>query len=184
MVGQAGLKAGAIGAGAFLLLALVNVVSAVITSITPTLMPEIPLELVPTITLTCVCCGTQLLAYAGVGMLAGYFLTAPRSAGTGAGAGAIAGASSGVGAGLGNTINLVIQTLTGMTATQAGRNDELIEQLIDIGLLDPSTISHTTTSPTIATAFTSGCMCCLASVALGAALGTLGGLIFVSIKQD
>jgi hypothetical protein len=167
MIGRAGLKAGALGAGAFLLLALVNIVSTVITSIIPTSMPEISLELVPTITLTCVCCGAQLLTYAGVGMLAGYFLTAPRSAGMGAGAGAIAGVLSGFGAGSGNTINAVIQKL-----------------VMDIGLLDPSTISHTTTSPTIAIAFASGCTSCLVSVALGAALGALGGLIFVSIKQD
>jgi hypothetical protein len=165
MSGQAGLKAGLIGAGAAFLLTLTNLL--------PTLVP-IPV-------LGCICCALPLLAYIGAGVLGGFFLTPPRDAGGGAGAGAIAGLLSGVG----TTIAWMINTGIGMAI--AGTQDivstldpQMLEQLSEIGM-----------SPEVFTAlsgigglFIGGGICCLFSLALGAGVGALGGLIFASAKPD
>jgi len=49
--------------------------------------------------------GVSLLMYAGIGVLAGFFLAPPRTPGKGAGAGAIAGLVSGVIAGVVGIVN-------------------------------------------------------------------------------
>ena len=77
MAGKAGLKAGLIGTAVMLMTTLIN--------------QFLPISggLVYAI------CGVNMLIYAGIGVLAGFFLASPRTPGKGAGAGAIAGLISG-----------------------------------------------------------------------------------------
>lgn len=164
MSGKAGLKAGLIGAGALFMLALVNIVSA----------------LIPAVPIGCVCCGVQILVYAGAGLLAGSFLAPPRSAGAGAGAGALAGAISGLGAGIGGIITSIIQVLTGLAAAQT---DQLMKQLIESGLLEPGMLPPTA-APGLGSVAINGAICCLGSLVIGAALGAIGGAIFAAAKKD
>ncbi len=165
MSGKAGLKAGLIGAGIAFLLTLTNLL--------PTLVP-VPL-------LGCVCCALPLLAYIGAGVLGGFFLTPPRNTGAGAGAGAIAGLISGVG----TTVAWVIDTGIGMAVT--GTQDitstldpQMLEQLSEIGM-SPEMFAALSG---VTGLFIGGGMCCLFSLALGAGVGALGGLIFAAAKPD
>ena len=164
MSGQAGLKAGLIGAAALFILALVNILSA----------------LIPTVPIGCVCCGVQILVYAGIGVLAGFFLTPPRSAGAGAGAGAIAGALSGLGAGIGEIIAGINRLVTGLAAAQT---DQVMKQLIDSGLLEPGMMPPPA-APGIGSIAINGVICCFGSLIIGAALGAIGGVIFGAAKKD
>ena len=166
MAGKAGLKAGLIGAAAAFILTF--------TGILPGLVRQVG-------ALGCVCCLLPLLAYAGAGVLGGFFVPAPRDTGTGAGAGAIAGLLSGVG----NTLSWMIITglqmlITGTQEVASGLDPQTLDMLRETGM-----------SPEMFTAlsgvtgvFIGGGMCCLVSLALGAGLGALGGLIFASAKRD
>ena len=161
MAGKAGLKAGLIGAAVVLVL---------------TLLAQIPLDFV-----CCGCTGIQWLAYAGIGVLAGVFLTPPRNAGGGAGAGAIAGLISGVVSGLVWTVVLVIQMLLAGTGDiLTGLDPQTIQQMEELGW-DPATFAWL--SGGLGIAFVSG-GCCLANLAAGAGLGAVGGAIFGAAKQD
>lgn len=162
MAGNAGLKAGLIGAGILFVLTL--------------------LGLIPVPFLDCVCCGVQLLAYAGIGVLAGSFLTAPRDAGTGAGAGAIAGVISGAVSGVLGIIIAAIQVVIGGAGTGVGALDpEVIRQLGELGI-DPRTFARYTVG--WGGVAIGGGLCCLFSLAVGAALGAVGGAIFAAVKSD
>jgi hypothetical protein len=159
MAGKAGLKAGLIGAAVMLVL---------------TLLSQIP-------GIGCFCCPVSLLAYAGVGVLAGSFLTPPRSAGTGAGAGAIAGVVSGAVSGLIWIIVLAIQLLVQGTGDIASAIDpEVMQQLTDLGM-DPDMFAAFSGVGGVALG---GGMCCLAGLAAGAGLGAVGGAIFAGVKSD
>jgi hypothetical protein len=165
MSGKAGLKAGLIGAGVAFLLTLTNLL--------PTLVP-IPV-------LGCVCCALPLLGYIGAGVLGGFFLTPPRNTGAGAGAGAIAGLLSGVGTTIAWVINTGISmAVTGTQSIASGLDPQMLQQLSEIGM-----------SPQMFAALSGvtglligGGMCCLFSLALGAGVGALGGLIFAAAKKD
>jgi hypothetical protein len=165
MSGQAGLKAGLIGAGVMVVLVLLNLI--------PSLIPAVGV-------LGCACCGVELLAYAGAGALAGVFLSPPRTTGAGAGAGAIAGVLSGVGAGI-----MTIITAAGRMAFAGGQMVSAIDpaqarQLIDAGI-DPQML---TIFAGWGGVFLGGGLCCLGWIAIGAGLGALGGLIFAAAKKD
>ena len=161
MAVKAGLKAGLIGAGIVLVL---------------TLLSHIPLPF-----LGCVCCGVIWLAYAGIGALAGRFLEPPRAAGTGAGAGAIAGVISGAVSGLVWSAVLAVQmALTGTGEIASMIDPDTMRQLTDLGL-DPSTIA--TLSGVSGVGIVGG-LCCLAGLAIGAALGAVGGAVYCSTKSE
>jgi hypothetical protein len=161
MSGKAGLKAGLIGAAVVLVL---------------TLLAQIPVSYV-----CCGCTAIQWLAYAGIGVLAGIFLTPPRNAGAGAGAGAIAGVISGVVSGLVWTVVLIIQMLlTGAGDILAGLDPQTIRQMEELGW-DPATAAWL--SGGLGIAIVSG-GCCLANLAVGAGLGAVGGAILGAAKQD
>lgn len=161
MSGKAGLKAGLIGAGVILVLTLLN---------------QIPVP-----ALSCVCCGVTLLVYAGIGALAGYFVPPPRSGGSGAGAGAIAGLVSGLVAAIIWSIVMVIGVATGGTGDILSQLDpQMLRQLNELGL-DPQMFA--VFSGVGGVALASG-MCCAFSLAWGAGIGALGGLVFSSIKRD
>ena len=74
MVGKAGLKAGLIGVAVMLVVTVLNNVLPISGAV------------------VYVVCGLSVAIYAGIGVLAGLFVAAPRTAGKGAAAGAIAGA--------------------------------------------------------------------------------------------
>jgi hypothetical protein len=78
MAGKAGLKAGLIGLAILLAMTLINQLLPISGGLVYAL------------------CGVNMLIYAGIGVLAGFFLAPPRAAGSGAGAGAIAGLISGL----------------------------------------------------------------------------------------
>ena len=159
MAGKAGVKAGLIGAAVMLVLTLLNQIPGV----------------------GCFCCPLSLLVYAGIGALAGFFLTPPRTAGTGAGAGAIAGLISGALSGLVWIIILAIQLATGGTGDIASAIDpEVLRQLGELGV-DPEMFTAVSGVGGVALG---GSMCCLASLAIGAGLGALGGVIFAAAKSD
>ena len=165
MSGKAGLKAGLIGAGVAFLLTLTNLL--------PTLLP-IPF-------LGCVCCMLPLLAYVGAGVLGGFFLTPPRNTGAGAGAGAIAGLISGVGTTVAWMINTGVGMLvTGTQSIASGLDPQVIEQLAQAGI-SPQMFAALSG---VTGLFIGGGMCCLFSLALGAGVGALGGLIFAAAKSD
>ena len=159
MTGRAGLRAGLIGAGIMLLV---------------TLLSRLPY-------VSCVCCGLTWLVYAGIGALAGYFLTPPRTAGTGAGAGAIAGLISGVSGGLVWIIILTIQMVRGGTAEITPFIDaETMRQLVELGI-DPDTFAIF--SGMVGTAIAGG-LCCLTGLATGAGMGAAGGAIFAAAQPE
>ncbi len=165
MSGKAGLKAGLIGAAVMGVLVLLNLIPSLISAAS---------------VLGCACCGVELLAYAGIGVLAGAFLAPPRNTGAGAGAGAIAGMLSGVGAGI-----MTIITAAGRMAFAGGRmvsalDPVQVRQLIDAGI-DPQML---TIFAGWGGVFLGGGLCCLGWIAIGAGLGALGGLIFAAVKKD
>jgi len=159
MTGKAGLKAGLIGAAVVLVL---------------TLLSQIP-------GVGCVCCGLTWLVYAGIGALAGFFLTPPRAAGTGAGAGAIAGLVSGAVGGIIWIIILAIQmALAGPEEIASTINPEQMRQLVELGI-DPEMFTIFSGVGGVAIG---GGLCCLTGLAIGAGMGAIGGAIFAAIKSD
>jgi hypothetical protein len=173
MSGKAGLKAGLIGAGVAFLLTL--------TDLLPTLIPILLPTLVPISLLGCVCCALPLLAYIGAGVLGGLFLTPPRDTGAGAGAGAIAGLISGVGTTVAWVINAGIEMA--VRGTQSILDPQMLEQLAEQGM-SPEAFAVLSGITGLAGLGISGGMCCLFSLALGAGVGALVGLIFAAIKPD
>ena len=156
---SSGVKAGLIGAGVGLVLSLIGLIPLV------------------------GCCTgiIGLLVYAGVGVLAAYWLTPPRSAGAGAGAGAIAGLISGVGGSVVTTISAIVQGILGTTTDTLDLfGPEVMQQLTDVGI-DPEMFAMFTG---IGGGILGGAMCCVGSLAIGAALGAIGGAIMAAAKPD
>ena len=159
MAGKAGLKAGLIGAAVMLV---------------TTLLSQIP-------GVGCVCCGLNLLVYAAIGALAGFFLTPPRTAGTGAGAGAIAGLVSGAVNGVVLAIVMAVQMVrAGPGEIISYLDPQQIQQLIELGI-DPEMFA--VFSGRVGVAIGGG-LCCLTGLAVGAGLGAVGGVIFAAVKSD
>lgn len=159
MTGKAGLKAGLIGAAIILVM---------------TLLSQIP-------GVGCICCGLTFLVYAGIGVLAGFFLTPPRTAGTGAGAGAIAGLVSGAAGGIVWIIVMAVTVAFGDTGDIMSAIDpQTMRQLLELGI-DPEMFA---TFSGVGGAALGGGMCCLTGLAIGAGMGAIGGAIFAAIKPD
>ena len=165
MTGQAGLKAGLIGAAALAVLGLLNMVPAFLPGAIGS-------------TLGCVCCILWLLAWVGVGVLGASFLEPPRTAGSGAGAGALAGLIAGVGLTIGQAITNVVGQLTGSASRQMA---QMMEQFGDMGV-DPGAIPIA--QPGWGGVALGIGMCCVGSLVLGALLGAIGGAIFGAVKSD
>ena len=161
MSGQAGLKAGLIG-GAIVLLF--------------TALSQVPVPF-----FCCGCTALTLLAYIGIGVLAGVFLNPPRDAGKGAGAGAIAGVISGLVAGIVLIVGLGIQmAFMGTGDILSTVDPQTLKQLEEIGL---SAEAFAALSGVTGVGIVGG-MCCLADLAIGAGLGAAGGAIFGAAKPD
>ena len=155
---SSGLKAGLIGAGVGLVLSLFG------------LIPFVG------------CCTLFIgwAVYAGAGVLAAYWLMPPRSAGKGAGVGAIAGLISGLGASVVPTISAIVQGIAGTTNAASFVDPQMMQQLVDMGI-DPEMFAMFTGT---AGSILGGAMCCVGSLLIGAALGTIGGAIMAAAKSD
>ena len=157
MVGKAGLKAGLIGL----------VIMVIISLINQLLLMEI---FAAQRALSFACCGLSIVIYAGIGALAGFFLSPPRTAGNGAKAGLIAGAISALVSTLVGVAILLIRTnsgapLPGVTPEQL----EMIEESgINMGLIT----------------LLSGSIGAICSAGIGAGAAAGGGALVAAIKPD
>jgi len=134
------------------------------------------LTLIPCVGL--ISCFLSLLAYAGIGALAAYWLPPPRQAGTGAGQGALAAMLAAFAGGIVYTIITTIQVAATDSALLLSQMPaDSLEQLRQAGM-DPSMF----TSPGFGAGM--GSICCLASIVLAALLGAVGGAVMASIKAD
>jgi hypothetical protein len=134
------------------------------------------LTLIPCVGL--ISCFLALLSYAGIGALAAYWLPPPRQAGAGAGQGVLAAMLAAFAGGIVYTIITTIQIAATDTAFILSQMPaDSLEQLRQSGM-DPSMF----TSPGFGAIV--GSFCCLASIALAALLGAVGGAVMASIKAD
>jgi hypothetical protein len=160
---QAGLKAGAVGAGVMIVLNLIGLIPCA----------------------GCITCILGLLVYVGAGALAAYWLPPTRTAGEGAGAGAIAGVVAGIVSGI---VSMVIGAAQfaisgGPGATMRQMNQippEVMRQLNEIGV-DPSLF---TGGVGIAGVIGISAACCVIGFILAAILGAIGGVIFAAVKPE
>ena len=153
MVGKAGLKAGLIGVAVMVVWTLIGqfLLSGSIGS-------------------SLVSLGVSVILYAGIGVLAGFFLATPRSASNGAKAGLIAGLISWfVATVVGGTI-LGIRVASG--APIPGADPEAMQQLAEAG---------TNVGVMMAIGGAVGFLC---SLVIGAGLATAGGAVFSTIVPD
>jgi hypothetical protein len=149
MPGKAGLKAGLIGTVVLLAMTLANQFLLSLSG-----------------GMVWVACGVSLLIYTGIGILAGFFLAPPRTAGKGAGAGAIAGLISGGISGVVGYIILAVRLAGG--AGYPGLDPQQMQQLAESGI-DPKLLAIP------------GAVC---GVAIGAGLAAIGGAILAAIRPD
>jgi hypothetical protein len=156
MVGRAGAKAGLIGAG----------VAAALTVLTLLLGGPSPI-------LGRVGGGLVLLTYVGVGVLAAFFLTAPRSARMEARAGLLGGLIGGAGSG----IVWVIAALVRMTQVSWDGWVPII------GLREMPSPANVGLTPGALGALIGG-LCFLTSLVAGAGLGAIGGAVFGAARRD
>jgi hypothetical protein len=148
MAGKAGLKAGLIGLAVLLAMTLINQLLPISGGLVYAL------------------CGVNMLIYAGIGVLAGFFLAPPRAAGTGAGAGAIAGLISGVVNGVVGYVITATRMARGMGLP--GVTPQQMQQLAESGM-DPMVLAIP------------GAIC---GMAIGSGLAAIGGAIFAAVKPD
>jgi hypothetical protein len=128
-----------------------------------------------------VCCFLGLVAYAGIGALAAYWMPPVREAGPAAGQGALAAVVASLIGGIINTIVWLIQSALVPTADVLSQiPPELLQQLQDAGG-DPQ-MFNTFAGP-LGAAFGGSC-CCLGGVILAAILGAIGGAIYAGVKPD
>jgi hypothetical protein len=148
MAGKAGLKAGLIGLAIMLVMTLINQILPISGA------------------LVYVSCGVNSLIYAGIGVLAGFFLAPPRTAGKGAGAGAIAGLIS---AGISGVVGYIIMSVRLARGLGIpGLDPQQMQQLAASGM-DPKMFAIP------------GAIC---GMAIGAGMAAIGGAIFAAVKSD
>jgi len=129
-------------------------------------------------------CGIMLLAllaFAGTGALAAYWMPPIREAGPAAGQGAMAAVIAQVIGGIAFTIFGVIQTSLVDTADVLSTIDPaLLDQLVEMGV-DIQTL-ETMLGP--AGALFSGSFCCVGGLIFAAILGAVGGALLAAIKPE
>jgi hypothetical protein len=134
------------------------------------------LGLIPCVGL--IACGFSLLVYAGVGVLAGYWMPPPRTPGTAAGQGALGAVVAGLIGGIVNTILITFQVAVTDSATILSQvPPETLEQLRQSGI-DPASLM----SPAFGAA--TGGICCLGGLVFAALLGAIGAAILAAVKPD
>jgi hypothetical protein len=157
MVGKAGLKAGLIGAAVMVAITLINqfVLLDVFTGNTA---------------LSLASCGVSIVLYAGIGVLAGLFLTPTRTPGNGAKAGALAGLISAViSVGLGIAIMAIRMAGGGdIPGVSPEQMEMMAEQGINAGLI-------------FLLSGTFGAVC---GAVMGAGAAAAGGAVLAAVKPD
>ncbi|MDD3828274.1 MAG: hypothetical protein PHY79_20100 [Anaerolineae bacterium] len=134
------------------------------------------LGLIPCVGL--IACGLSLLVYAGVGVLAAYWMPPPRAAGTAAGQGALAAVVAALIGGIVNTILITVQVVATDSSTILSQvPPETLEQLRQSGI-DPATLM----SPGFGVA--TGAVCCLGGLVFAAILGAIGAAIMAAVKEN
>ena len=125
-----------------------------------------------------VTCILGVLAYAGIGALAAYWMPPLRMAGPAAGQGALAAVVAALIGGIVNTILVTIQmAIAGGGQALSQIPPEALQQMYEAGI-DPEIF----VGP--AGGVIGGSICCLGGLILAAILGAIGGAIFAAIKAD
>jgi len=128
----------------------------------------------------CVGCFTLILgilAYAGIGALAAYYLPPTREAGTAAWQGALAAVIAALVGGIVQTIIVTIRmAVTDSAAAFSQMPPEVLQQMQEMGL------DATTMGPTFG--LLGGGICCGSGVLLAIILGAIGGAIFAAAKPE
>lgn len=123
-------------------------------------------------------CILGLLAYIGIGALAGYWMPPLRQAGTAAGQGALAATLA---AFIGGLVNAIISTIqlavTDTAAILSQLPAESLQQLEQAGV-DPTLFTGAGFGAAV------GSVCCIVGLIFAAILGAVGGAIFAGIKPD
>lgn len=123
-------------------------------------------------------CGLGILAYAGIGALAAYWMPPLRSAGPAAGQGALA---AGLAAVIGGIVNWIVTTIqfaiTDTATVIESIPAESLQQLRDAGI-DPSVFAGSGAGAAF------GGVCCGAGFLIAIVLGAIGGAIFAAVKSD
>lgn len=134
------------------------------------------LGLIPCVGL--VFCSLGILAYAGVGALAAYWMPPVRMAGPAAGQGALAAGLASIIGGIVNWIATTVQYVATDTATiMQAMPPESLQQLRDAGI-DPSILASTEAGAAV------GGVCCGAGFLIAVVLGAIGGAILAAVKAD
>lgn len=124
-------------------------------------------------------CLIGVLAYAGIGALAAYWMPPVREAGPAAGQGALAAILASLIGGIANTIVMLIQTATVSTEQILSQiPPEMLQQFEQTGM-DPRFL-ETLAGPT--GGLLSGSMCCMGGLILAAILGAIGGAVYAGIQ--
>jgi hypothetical protein len=123
----------------------------------------------------------SLLAFAGIGVLAAYWMPPIRKAGPAAGQGAMAAAIAQLIGGVVFTILTLIRSFfIDTTAVMSALDPELLDQMVEAGL-DPE-ILETLVGPV--GAVLSGSMCCVGGLLFAAILGAIGGAVLAAIRPE
>jgi hypothetical protein len=123
-------------------------------------------------------CILGLLAYAGIGALAAYWMPPMRMAGDAAGKGALAALVAALIGGIVNAIIITIQMALVNTATILSQiPQDSLQQLQQAGI-DPALFTGPAAGVLI------GSICCAGGLILAAILGAIGGVVFAAIKPD
>jgi len=150
-------KAGLIGAGAAVILSLLSLIPCV----------------------GCIALILGLLLYAGVGVLAAYWMPPPRTAGAGAGAGAIAALITALVDGVVSMIITAIRfAITGGAEVMSQLPPEALQQLEQMDVEIPPAVF------TIGGALGVSAICCVGGLVLAAGLGAAGGAIMAASKPE
>jgi len=153
VVGKAGLKAGLIGTGILVVMALLNQ------------FVLLPISQV----FAWVSCGVNLLIYLGVGVLAGFFVSPPRTPAQGGGAGAIAGLLGGVISSAVGIAILFVQISNGQPIP--GVDPQQMQLLAESGM-NPAVLAISSSI---------GALC---GLGIGVGLTAIGGAVFAAVKPD
>jgi hypothetical protein len=123
-------------------------------------------------------CGLSLLAYAGAGALAAYWMPPVRMAGPAAGQGALAAGLASVIGGIVNWIVVTVQfAMIDTASVLSSMPPETLQQMRDADF-DPAML----TGPVAGAAF--GGICCGAGLLIAVVLGAIGAAIFAAVKAD
>ncbi len=162
------LKAGLIGAGILVVLALVSII------------PFAGLCVVP----------LRWIAYIVIGIMAASYMTPPREAGKAAGQGALAGM---VAAAVGGIVSMVISVIQvsifggaqQMTDIVRQIPPEVMQQLRDAGIPVRELLSSGTPAGVgLGSAALCSSVCCMGGIAFAAALAALGAAIYAGMKSE